>query len=121
MRYKKALKLSPADFKRFYGVSFETFDKMREVVLKAKIGKRGSHSKLSLADQILVTLEYWREYRTFFHIARDWGIHESTACRIVRRIESALIESGEFRLPGKRKLLEKPGEIEVIVLDAPEI
>lgn len=121
MRYKEASELSPSDFKRFCGVSVETFDKMKEVVLKAKIGKRGTHSKLSIADQILLTLQYWREYRTFFHIAQDWGVHESTACRIVRRIEDALIKSKEFRLPGKRKLLEEGGEIEVVVIDVAEM
>ncbi|WP_181280710.1 helix-turn-helix domain-containing protein [Aphanothece hegewaldii] len=96
--------MSTSDFKRTYGVSQETFQKMIEVVLKAKIGKRGCHSKLSIPDQILLTLQYLREYRTFFHIAQDWGVHESTAYRIVRRIEDVLIKSEEFRLPSQRQL-----------------
>ncbi len=64
MRYKQAIKLSTSDFKRLYGVSPKTFHKMKEIVLKAKVGKRGCHSKLSIPDQILLTLQYWREYRT---------------------------------------------------------
>ncbi len=116
MRYKQALNLSPSDFKRLYGVSYNTFEKMREIVLKAKLGKRGTHSKLSIPEQILLTLQYWREYRTFFHIATDWKIHESTAWRIVRRIEDVLIKAEEFRLPSKRQLQQKERNIEVIVI-----
>ncbi|GFE71920.1 hypothetical protein CFPU101_45300 [Chroococcus sp. FPU101] len=97
IRYKQVLAMSPFDFKRAYGVSQETFQKMIQVVLEAKVGRRGSHSKLSIPQQILLTLQYLREYRTFFHIAQDWGIHESTAYRIVRRIEDILIKS-KFRL-----------------------
>ncbi|HAJ64425.1 MAG TPA: hypothetical protein DCP31_38650, partial [Cyanobacteria bacterium UBA8543] len=26
-----------------------------------------------------MTLEYWREYRTYFHIGQSWGVTESTA------------------------------------------
>ena len=125
MRYKQAINLSNKDFKRLYGVSPETFQKMKEIVLEAKIGKRGCHSKLSIADrtlreQILLTLQYWREYRTFFPIARDWGIHESTAWRIVRRIEDVLIKAEEFHLPSQRELRGNEEDIEVIVIDVAE-
>ncbi|WP_223280408.1 helix-turn-helix domain-containing protein, partial [Nostoc sp. PA-18-2419] len=44
---------------------------------------RGYPNKLSLEDQALVCLQYWREYRTYFHIASEWEISESTVCRIV--------------------------------------
>jgi Helix-turn-helix of DDE superfamily endonuclease len=117
MRYKQALTLSSSDFKRLYGVSHETLEKMKEIVLKAKLGKRGCHSKLSIADQVLLTLQYWREYRTFFHISQDWGIHESTAWRIVKRIEDVLIKAEELHLPSKRQLQQNEEKIEIIVVD----
>ncbi len=79
MSYKKAIELSPSHFKRLYGVKTDTFWKRVEVVRNAKDGSRGSHAKLSIPDPILLTLQYWREYRTYFHIAIDWGIHEATA------------------------------------------
>ena len=63
----------------------------------------------------MLTLEYWREYRTYFHIAKSWGIHESTAYRLIRQVENTLIKSGAFNLPGKKKLLEPEHEIEVVV------
>lgn len=68
--------------------------------------KPGRPSKLGIEDQVLMTLEYLREYRTYFHIAQSWRIYESTAYRIIRTVEDTLIASGKFRLPGKKKLLE---------------
>ncbi len=46
-------------------------------------------------------MEYWREYRTYFHIGQSWGVNESTAYRIIRKVESALIQSRTFILPEK--------------------
>lgn len=70
-------------------------------------------------DQVLVALQYWREDRTYFHIAGDWGVSESTVCRIVHKVEITLIGSGKFRLPGKKSLLM--GQVpETIVIDVTE-
>jgi hypothetical protein len=30
-----------------------------------------------------MTLQYWREYRTQFHIALDFGVSEATVCRTI--------------------------------------
>lgn len=52
--------------------------------------KPGCPAKLNLEDQVLVALQYWREYRTYFHIASDWGVSESTVCRVVHKVETTL-------------------------------
>ena len=36
--------------------------------VEQKKKKPGKPSKLGVADRVLMTLEYWREYRTYFHI-----------------------------------------------------
>ncbi len=83
--------------------------------------KVGRPCSLSLQAQVLVTLEYWREYRTYFHIATDWGVSESTICRTVHRIENALMQSGQFRLPGKKRLFKGFGSRpDVVVMDVTE-
>ncbi|BAZ70221.1 transposase IS5 family protein [Fischerella sp. NIES-4106] len=73
-----------------------------------------------MEDHLLIALEYWREYRTYFHISKSWGIHESTVCRIVRKVENILIKSGAFRLPGKRELNQRAYEWKVLVVDVTE-
>lgn len=120
MKYKQALQASSSDFKRMYGVTRETFWFMVQVVRDAKQGSRGTYAKLSIPDQILLTLQYWREYRTLFHIGQDWGIHESTAQRTVKRIEEMLIKSQEFSLPSQRELAKTTTEIKVVVVDVAE-
>jgi hypothetical protein len=68
----------------------------------------------------LLTLQYWREYRTLFHLAQDRGVHESTAQRTVKRIEDMLIKSKEFSLPSQGELAKQTTEIEVVVVDVAE-
>lgn len=123
MSYNQIKDLRPALFKRYCGVKPETFQKMVAVVsdqLARRRVKTGRPPKLSVEDQVLMTLEYWREYRTFFHIARSWGIHESSVWRTIRRVEDILTRSKAFTLPGKKKLQMSDHEIEFIVVDVAE-
>lgn len=50
-------------------------------------------------------LEYYREYRTFFHLGLDFGLNESNLQRNIEKIEDILINSGYFRIQGKRILI----------------
>jgi hypothetical protein len=68
-----------------------------------------------------VTLEYWREYRSQFHIARSWGLHETTVGRIIKKVEDVLIKCGKFRLPSQRQLYQPGWEWKVFVVDVGEI
>ena len=123
MSYEQIKDLRPAAFKRYCGVEPETFRRMVEVVSKRltkERSKTGRPPKLSVEDQVLLTLEYWREYRTFFHLATSWGLHESNVCRVIRRVEDILTKSRAFKLPGKKKLQVADHEIEFIVVDVAE-
>ena len=64
----------------------------------------GRPSKLRRADQLLLTLMSWREYRTEFHMAQSYGVSEATVCRTIRKVEDVLVRSKKFRLPGKKAL-----------------
>jgi hypothetical protein len=123
MSYEQIKDLRPALFKRYCGVKPETFQRMVEVLsdhLSKMRVKTGRPPKLSVEDQVLMTLEYGREYRTFFHLARSWGIHESSVWRTIRRVEDILTKSKAFTLPGKKKLQVADHEIEFIVVDVAE-
>src|ERR671936_124963 len=104
MSYEQVKYLPPAEFKRYCGVQPETFRRMVEVVsnhLRRKRRVSGRPTKLPVEDQVLLTLEYWREYRTFFHLLKSWGLRESSVCRTIRRVEDILTKSRAFKLPGK--------------------
>ncbi|WP_226890096.1 IS5 family transposase [Nostoc sp. MG11] len=122
MTYEKVKNLKPEEFKRLCGVHPETFSQMTEIVRsrsQTKL-KTGRPSKLSMEDQLLMALEYWREYRTYFHIGQSWGVNESTAYRIIRKIEDILVASRAFSLPGKKKLFSSDYQVEVVVVDVTE-
>ena len=119
MRYETIEYLKDSDFKRLTGVQRETFDQMLKVVEKG-LRNFGRPSKLRRADQLLMTLMYWREYRTEFHIAQSYGISEATVCRTIRKVENALVRSGKFRLPGKKAFQASDTMFEVILVDVSE-
>ncbi|CAA9391472.1 hypothetical protein AVDCRST_MAG94-5424 [uncultured Leptolyngbya sp.] len=123
MRYEEVERLPPGQFKQLTGVKRETFVLMLAVLRQSERQKKrsGRPSKLSLADQLLLTLMYWREYRTQFHITKGYGIHEANVNWIIRKVEGALAASGEFRLPGKRATRSDEGvEISFVIVDVTE-
>jgi hypothetical protein len=119
MHYDTLQDLQPPLFKRLTGVQKDTFALMLDV-LTERTRMFGRPRKLSLADQLLLTLCYWREYRTLFHTAQDYGVSEATACRIVHKVENVLIKSERFHLPGKKALRPTDTLFEVVVIDATE-
>ena len=119
MKYETIQHLKDTDFKRLTGVQRETFEQMLQVVEKG-LSDFGRPPKLSRADQLLMTLMYWREYRTEFHIAQSYGLSEATVCRTIRKVEDALVRSKQFRLPGKKVLQPSDTIFEVVLVDASE-
>ena len=119
MRYETVGLLSNPEFKRCTGVQRSTFEKMLEVV-QAGMRNFGRPARLSRADQLLMTLMYWREYRTEFHIGLTYGVSESTVCRTVKKIENAILQSKQFHLPGRKALQPSDTVIEIVLVDATE-
>ena len=119
MRYETIKHLKATDFKRLTGVQRETFDLMLKAFEKG-LRDFGRPTQLNRADQLLMTLMYWREYRTEFHIAQSYGISESTVCRTIQKVENVLVRSGKFRLPGKKALQASDTVFEVILVDVSE-
>lgn len=127
MRYENVKDLKPDQFRRLTGVKHDTFTMMVGVLEEAEATRKaaqryrgGKKPKLTLADQLLMTLEYLREYRTQFHISKSYGIEETRCGRIIRHVEDTLMKSRKFTLPGRKALLESNIEYEVVVIDATE-
>lgn len=122
MTYEQIKNLKEKEFKRLCGVKPKLFNEMVGI-LKQELPRqrqRGGQPKLTIEDQLLIALQYWREYRTYFHISKSWGIHESTVCRIVHRVEDKLIKSRKFSLPGKKALVSSDAQWDVVIIDAGE-
>ena len=122
-KYEGIQDLSSEKFRRLTGVKKETFQVMVEILQQSESLRRckgGPKRKLSVADMLLLALEYLREYRTYFHVATNYGVSESQAQRIHRWVEQTLIQDERFHLPGRKKLLKSDCEFEVILVDASE-
>jgi len=123
MKYHLVFGYSESKFRRITGVKPSTFAKMIEILQKAydeKHKRRGRKPKLSIEDMLLASLEYWREYRTYAHIAASYGLHESNLYRLVKWVENVLISDGTFSIPGKKALLNEDADYDVVLLDATE-
>lgn len=123
MKYEKINEYDENKFRRITGVKRATFEKMVEILKKSyaeKHKRRGRKPKLSIENQLLAALEYWREYRTYAHIAASYGIAESNIYRSIKWIENTLIKDGTFSLPGKKELLKSDTDYEVVLIDATE-
>lgn len=119
MKYEQIKERKPEEFQRLTGVKREVFELMLAAV-RAQIRVFGRPCTLPLADQLLLLLMYWREYRSQLHIASTYGVSEATVCRTIGKMERALLASGQFRLPGKKSLREPGLELAAIVVDATE-
>jgi len=119
MRYIDIQKLTDLQFLRLTGISWSTFNVML-TELKQHIPVKGRPSILSLEDQLLLCLSYWREYRTLFHVGMTYGVSEATAFRIVCHVENCLIKANLFNL--QKKIPKGTGEDwNVFIVDATEI
>jgi len=123
MKWEQISKLKNTEFRRLTGIKRKTFNVMLEI-LKVEEDKKlvigGRPSKLVLEERLLMALEYWREYRTYFHIAQNYGITESASFKIIRKIEDCLIKSGKFSLPKRKDKLTNEDSTEILILDATE-
>lgn len=122
-KYTEIKNLSPVNFRRLTGIKPETFEKMVAILVdvqNSRYRKAGRKGTLSIEDKLLMALEYLREYRTYFHLGKSYGLSESACYRACRWVEDVLIKSGEFSLPGRKALLKSDIEYEVILIDATE-
>jgi len=122
-RWQRAFAQNDKDFKELFGVKKETFLQMH-TILTADYEKRrrkgGPRPKLSVGDQLFLTLQYLREYRTMKHLAFDFGISKSRVCEIITQVEDDLIKAGTFSLPGKKALLSKENAGRKFIVDVTE-
>lgn len=123
MKYEIIKEYDDKQFRRITEVKRATFKKMVEILKKGyaeKHRRRGRKPKLSIENQLLATLEYLREYRTYAHIASSYGIAESNIYRGIKWVEETLMKDGTFSLPGRKELLKSDAEYEIILVDATE-
>lgn len=123
MKFEMIKDLEDEKFRRLTGIKRAIFNKMILILKEANKYKKikgGRKNKLSLENILLMTLEYIREYRTYFHISKSFGISESSVYKNIKWVEEVLIKHPDFALPGRKALLKNDNEYEVVLIDATE-
>ena len=100
----------PTDFTRLVGVNFGTFqiilEKLENEIIRFKQQKplrtRGLKSSLTIADQLLLTLIYLRQYHTFLQLGEMFSISESYAQKRYTFISKRLMKA--LDLPNNKDL-----------------
>ena len=123
MRFDSVKELKGEAFRRLTGVRRSTFEEMAALLGAAKREQKAAGGKpntLCIEDQLLMMLEYWREYRTYFHIGQTYGISESAAYRNIKWCENTLAKSKAFHLPGRKAVAARARVFDVVLIDATE-
>ncbi len=122
MKFTQTQRLSKNKFKRLTGMSRRTYYVIVKVIKEEEVNKKksGRPCTLSPENQVLMVIQYWREYRTYFHIGVDWGVSESMVCRTVHKVENLLIKSRKLALPGQKELRKLSDPETVLVMDVME-
>ena len=114
--------LADVDFRRLLGVKRGTYTAMLAELERRHAAKKkaGRPPALTLERQLVLTLQFWCEYRTQYHLAVEWGLQESTVRRTIERVENTLIKSGVFALPARPKAGGADQQWEVVIVDVTE-
>ena len=123
--YEKIEKLKDKEFKQITGVTREVFSKMLEILKKKYAENHANGGKPGLPVELRLTLalEYWREYRTFRHMANDHQLSKSAINGAVLWVEYRLSETEEFSLVDLKerfKRAETESEIKILLVDVTE-
>ena len=73
-------KLKDSEYQALFGVQKPTFEAMLAILEQAfeLLHKQGGRPpRLSVLDKLIVTLGYYREYRTMHHIGFDYNVSKS--------------------------------------------
>ena len=107
----KLLQANPTVCKRLLGVDFV---QMEQVLVKVQnrvdqhlrenpLSKRGIEAEMSVANQLLLTFEYLRQYPTFLSLGFSYGISESYCHKVFHKMRPILADVIGLKNPEELK------------------
>ena len=118
--YIKVKQQTVKKFTRLVGVNKKAFEILCSDIKKRHtkqkelkpISKRGKKPKVSIEDQLLLTMYYLRNYHTFFQLGLEFGISEGYANKIFHKIKLHLVDI--LRLPPNTELSKESLKLAVV-------
>lgn len=121
---ERIAKMPTSKYKEIFGVEKFVFDRLLRLLEAADVFQRknnaGRKSGLSVLDKLVITLMYWREYRTYRHIAFDYDVGKSTIGEVIIWVENTLIKSDCCNLKSARELRDNLSKIKIAIIDVTE-
>lgn len=122
--FEKYPQQSRDNFVRTVGLSLEQFQSRVELIkvyIQAQkqscpLTRRGLKSKLSLENQLLLTLLYRRDYPTFIKLGLQFGLSESYTHKIYHKISTIMVKI--LHVNNRQALFE--ANLETLVVDVTE-
>jgi hypothetical protein len=90
--FNKLKSLSDEQLQDLTGIEISAFAKMLEILMPEHKERKakGSRCKLSLADQLLIALEYTKGNRSYADVGNSYGISQSSSSVTVKWVKNAL-------------------------------
>lgn len=117
----KLLQDNPKICKRLFGIKFELLETILVKVQNYKdsflqenpTSNRGLDGEFSISNQLLLTLEYLRQYPTFLSLGFSYGISESYTHKIFHKMKPILADIIGLKNPDKLKYKD----IKTVIVD----
>ena len=115
------LQANPQVCKRLFGVDFAHLEavlvkvqnKIDQNLAENPLSKRGLDAEFSVANQLLLTFEYLRQYPTFLSLGFSYGVSESYCHKIFHKMRPILAEVVGLKNP--EKLQDK--DVKTVIVD----
>lgn len=117
----KLLQASPTVCKRLFGVEFVQFEqvlakvqqRIEQHLRENPLSNRGIDAEFSVANQVLLTFEYLRQYPTFLSLGFSYGISESYCNKIFHKMRPILAEVVGLKNPAELKYKD----VQTVIVD----
>jgi len=109
MKYENLIHFADEDFERLVGRSKASFKLMVEALdqFEKRKKKSGRPHTLSLEDQLLLTMKYLSHNSTQLQLAAEYNLAESNVNRTISKVEDALAQTEQFKLPARQVMKQR--------------
>lgn len=90
MQYKDTINFDDARFKRLVGIKRQVFHKILDYLKNTEKKHCGPKNKLTLEEQLLMTILYAKDYKSFASVAFDFNISESNCWQNITKIRNKI-------------------------------
>jgi len=112
---------NPKICKRLFGIKFELLETIlvkvqnqnQKYLAENPTSNRGIDGEFSISNQLLLTLEYLRQYPTFLSLGFSYGISESYANKIFHKTRAILADIIGLKNPNKLKYKD----VKTVIID----